>query len=105
MVHRAEHEPGFAQPAEQRDPDVRRVHQPAGHLRHQWQVEEVIGRVDHHDLGRDADQPGQVPRGVEAGETRPDDHHSAFLLMAIRHLGSSTGQARGSIGCLFSGAT
>jgi hypothetical protein len=79
VLHRAEHEPGLAQPAQQRDADVGRLHQPAGHLRQQRQVKKVIGRVDHDDLCRRPDQPGQLPRGVKAGETRPDDYDAALL--------------------------
>jgi hypothetical protein len=74
MSHRAEHEPDLGHPAEQRDADMPRLDQPAHHLRHQRQVQEVIGRIDHRDLGRSASQPGQLPRGVIAGEAGSDDH-------------------------------
>ena len=78
MVHRAEHESRLAQPAGQRDTDVRRLEQPAAHLGHQRQVQKVVGRVDHHDLGRRPGQLGQLPRGVETSETRPDDDHTVL---------------------------
>jgi hypothetical protein len=56
VVHPAEHESRLAQPAGQRDKDVRRLDQPAAHLGHQRQVQEVVSRVDDHDLGRRTDQ-------------------------------------------------
>jgi hypothetical protein len=46
---------------------------------HQRQVQEVIRRVDHHDLGRGTNQPDQLARGVEARETRADDYHPVRL--------------------------
>ncbi len=79
MVHRAEHEPHLAQSAGQLDTDVSRLDHLACHLGHQRKVQEVIRRVDHHDLGRVTNQPGQFPCSVEAGETRPDDHDAVLF--------------------------
>ena len=87
MVHRAQHEPHLAQPPGQRDPDMGLLQQPTAQLRHQRQVEEVIRRVDHHDLGAGPGPPGQFPRRVEAGEASPDDHHTV-LLARVSHRGS-----------------
>jgi hypothetical protein len=41
-----------------------------------------VGRVDYHDLGRGTNQAQQVPRGVEAGESGPDDHHTVLLFIS-----------------------
>jgi hypothetical protein len=91
VVHCAEHESHLAQSAGQRDADVPRLDQPACHLRHQRKVQEVVGRIDHHDLGRLPDQPGQLPRGVETGESRPGNHYTVFVFMSC-HLGSPASQ-------------
>jgi hypothetical protein len=84
MDYRAEHESHRAQSAAQRDADVPRLDQPACHLRHQRKVQEVVGRVDHHDLGRLPDQPGQFPRGVKPANPAPAiTTRCSFLCPAI----------------------
>ena len=86
--HRAEHEPDLGHPAEQRDADVPRLDQTAHHLRHQRQVQEVIGRVDHRDLDRSAGQPGQLQCGVIAGEASSHDHDpvTSWRIRQLAHL-------------------
>ena len=88
VVHGAKHDPDLAQRAGQRDTDMPRLDQAARHLGHQRDVQEVISGVDQHDLSRGTNEPRQLQRRIEAGETRPDDHNTARILVAdlyIRH--------------------
>ena len=55
------------------DRDTARVDDAGRHLGQERQVEEVVGRVDHHDLGPAAGEADESTGGVVAGEARP--HH------------------------------
>ena len=88
ISHRAEQEPDLGHPAEQRDADMPRLHQAGAHLGQQRKIQEVIGRIDHRDLDRSASQPGQLPRGVIAGEAGSDDHDpmTSWRVRQLAHL-------------------
>jgi len=73
-VDLAEHEAHPGQRVLQRHADRARVDDPAGDLGQQWQVQEVVGRVDHDDVGRAAGAPQQPPGRLEPREAGPNDH-------------------------------
>ena len=77
----ADQQPGSGAGIWQRHGHPARIQHAAGHLGQQRQVQEIVGRVDQHDLDPGgllpAEVPGQSaqgPSGVEPSESSPDDH-------------------------------
>lgn len=78
----ADDHPYPGQGAGQRHRDPAGLDHPGGHLGQQRQVEEVVGRVQQHDLGTPAGQPTQRLRRVVTGETGPTITTRGFVMSA-----------------------